>query len=78
MLAFSIYTGVRAGWLPSSYVAAADRMRAAARAKVDQYGFVQGVCGAPGFDHAGVAAEGQAFFLMMEVARAKFDRDRGR
>jgi hypothetical protein len=44
-------------------------MRAAARAKVDQYGVVQGVCGAPTFDHAGVAAEGQAFFLMMEVAR---------
>jgi hypothetical protein len=31
---------------------------------------VQGVCGAPAFDHAGVATEGQAFFLMMEVARA--------
>jgi hypothetical protein len=45
-------------------------MRAAARAKVDQFGFVQGVCGAPDFDHAGVAAEGQAFFLMMEVAAA--------
>jgi rhamnogalacturonyl hydrolase YesR len=78
MLAFSIYTGVLGNWLPASYVASADRMRAAARAKADQYGFVQGVCGAPTFDHAGVAAEGQAFFLMMEVARAKFDRDRGR
>ena len=58
------------GWLPASYFAAADRMRAAARAKVDQFGFVQGVCGTPGFDHAGVAAEGQAFFLLMEVAAA--------
>jgi rhamnogalacturonyl hydrolase YesR len=77
MLAFSIYTGVTGGWLPASYVPAADRMRAAARAKVDQYGFVQGVCGAPSFDHAGVATEGQAFFLMMEVAGAKFDRSRG-
>jgi rhamnogalacturonyl hydrolase YesR len=72
ILAFSIYTGVPGGWLPASYRPAADRMRAAARAKVDQFGFVQGVCGAPTFDHAGVAAEGQAFFLMMEVARAKF------
>jgi hypothetical protein len=45
---------------------------------VDPYGFVQGVCGAPRFDQAGVAAEGQAFFLMMEVAAAKFDRARGR
>jgi rhamnogalacturonyl hydrolase YesR len=68
ILAFSIFTGVKGGWLPASYRAAADKMRAAARAKVDQYGFVQGVCGAPTFDHAGVAAEGQAFFLMMEVA----------
>ena len=71
MLAFSIYTGVAGGWLPASYAPAADRMRAAARAKVDPYGFVQGVCGAPSFDHAGVAAEGQAFFLMMEVAAAQ-------
>jgi rhamnogalacturonyl hydrolase YesR len=78
MLAFSIYTGVPGGWLPHSHIPAADRMRAAARAKVDQYGFVQGVCGAPTFDHAGVAAEGQAFFLMMEVAAANFDRGRGR
>jgi rhamnogalacturonyl hydrolase YesR len=78
ILAFTIYTGVPGGWLPASYVPAADRMRAAARAKVDQYGFVQGVCGAPNFDHAGVAAEGQAFFLMMEAAGANFDRVRGR
>ena len=70
MLAFSIFTGVAGGWLPATYLPAADRMRAAARSKVDQFGFVQGVCGAPGFDHAGVAAEGQAFFLMMEVAAA--------
>jgi rhamnogalacturonyl hydrolase YesR len=74
MLAFGIYTGVTGGWLPASYVPAADRMRAAARAKVDQYGFVQGVCGAPRFDSAGVATEGQAFFLMMEVAGAKVER----
>jgi hypothetical protein len=52
-------------------------MRAAARAKVDQYGFVQGVCGAPTFDHAGVAAEGQAFFLMMEVAASQFSAGPG-
>jgi rhamnogalacturonyl hydrolase YesR len=77
MLAFSIYTGVAGGWLPASYVAAADRMRAAARAKVDQYGFVQGVCGAPRFDRPGVSAEGQAFFLMMEVAGTRLTaRDR--
>jgi len=74
ILAFTIYTGVPGGWLPVRHVPAADRMRAAARAKVDQYGFVQGVCGAPTFDRAGVAAEGQAFFLMMEAAGARARR----
>ena len=78
MLAFSIYTGAKGAWLPASYRPAADRMRAAARAKVDAFGFVQGVCGAPTFDHAGVATEGQAFFLMMEVAGTKFGGASGR
>ena len=59
------------------YLAAADRMRTAARAKVDAYGFVQGVCGTPKFNRAGVAAEGQAFFLMMEASAAKADRRHG-
>jgi unsaturated rhamnogalacturonyl hydrolase len=47
MLSFAIYTGVLGGWLPKRYLAAADRMRAAARAKMDASGYVQGVCGAP-------------------------------
>jgi rhamnogalacturonyl hydrolase YesR len=72
MLAFAIYTGVRGGWLAPSYIAAAERMRAAARAKVDDHGFVQGVCGAPHFDRAGIAVEGQAFFIMMEVAARRY------
>jgi hypothetical protein len=38
---------------------------------VDADGFVQGVCGAPGFNKPGISAEGQAFFLMMEAAAAK-------
>jgi len=71
MLAFAIFTGVKGGWLPERYLAAADRMRASARAKMDSFGYVQGVCGAPNFDRAGVAAEGQAFFIMMEAAAAK-------
>jgi unsaturated rhamnogalacturonyl hydrolase len=72
ILAFSIYAGLSGGWLPAGYLKAADRMRAAARAKVDQYGLVQGVCGSPEFDHAGVAVEGQAFFIMMEVAGDRY------
>ena len=43
-------------------------MRAAVHLKVDASGYVQGVCGAPNFDHAGTAPEGQAFFMLMEAA----------
>jgi rhamnogalacturonyl hydrolase YesR len=71
MLAYSIYESVRGGWLPRDYLAAADRMRSAARAKVDADGFVQGVCGAPNFSRPGISAEGQSFFLMMEASAAK-------
>jgi unsaturated rhamnogalacturonyl hydrolase len=68
MLAYSIYRGVKGGWLEPSCLAHAERMRAAAHAKVDPYGLVQGVCGAPNFDRSGTATEGQAFFLLMEAA----------
>jgi unsaturated rhamnogalacturonyl hydrolase len=68
MLAYSIYRSVKAGWLATSYKSNADRMRAATLAQVDEYGFVHNVCGAPNFDRPGIAAEGQAFFLFMEVA----------
>jgi unsaturated rhamnogalacturonyl hydrolase len=71
MLAYAVYTGIQGGWLPESYRPAADRMRSAARSKVDADGFVTGVCGAPAFDKPGVAAEGQAFFLLMEAAEQK-------
>ena len=68
MLAYSIYRGIAGRWLPSGYEVYANRMRKAAHQKVDVSGFVQGVCGAPGFDRAGTAPEGQAFFLLMEAA----------
>lgn len=72
MLAFSIFEGIRGGWLPATpYKAAADKMRAAARAKVDAGGFVQSVAGSPGFNRPGISPEGQAFFLMMETAAKK-------
>jgi unsaturated rhamnogalacturonyl hydrolase len=74
MLAYSIYESVRGGWLPESYLSAADRMRAAVRAKVDQDGFVQGVAGAPSFDRPGISTEGQAFFILMEAAARKSGR----
>ena len=43
-------------------------MRKAAYKKVDSFGLVQGVCGAPNFNRPGTATEGQAFFLLMEAA----------
>ncbi len=68
MLSYVIYRGVRGGWLDSVYLKDADRMRKAAHTKVDAYGLVQGVCGAPHFNRSGTATEGQAFFLLMEAA----------
>jgi len=74
MLAFSIYTGIKAGWLDSSYKPKADKMREGARAKIDQYGIVQGACGSPNFDRSGTSTEAQSFFLLMESAYKKLIR----
>ncbi|MFH0990557.1 MAG: glycoside hydrolase family 88 protein [bacterium] len=68
MIAYSVYRGIKGGWLDRSYREKADRMRAAAHSKVDNLGLVQGVCGSPEFDHPGTATEGQVFFILMEVA----------
>lgn len=68
MFAYAIYSGVKAGWLDASYLENANRMRSAAQAKVDEFGFVRGVCGSPNFDRSGTATEGQAFYLLMESA----------
>jgi hypothetical protein len=68
MLAYSIFRGVKGGWLDKSYLNYANKMPEAAHQKVDQFGLVQGVCGAPNFDRAGTATEGQAFFLLMDSA----------
>jgi len=68
MLAYTIFCGVGGGWLPNSYLEPSRRLREAARRKVDDFGFVQDVCGSPNFESAGTATEGQAFFLLMEAA----------
>ena len=68
MLAYTIFRGIKGGWLDNSYLKYATRMRKAAHKKVDAFGLVQGVCGAPNFDRPGTATEGQAFFLLMEAA----------
>ena len=76
MLAFAIYTGVASGWLPRKYLEPAGRMRQAARAKMDKYGFVAGVCGAPNFKSAGFSTEGQAFAIMMEASASRLQGGR--
>lgn len=68
MVAYGIFRGIKSGWLPEPYLEEALLMRNAAHAKVDQYGFVQDVCGAPWFNSPGRATEGQAFFILMETA----------
>ena len=68
MLAYSVFRGVKGGWLDSSYLKYGLKMRRAAYSKVDSFGLVQGVCGAPNFNKSGTATEGQAFFLLMEAA----------
>ncbi|MFA9380098.1 MAG: glycoside hydrolase family 88 protein [Acetanaerobacterium sp.] len=72
MLAYTLYRGMKSGWLPASMEPTASRLRNAAAGKVDKYGLVQGVCGAPSFDKSGVAPEGQAFYLLMEAAAAGY------
>ena len=68
MMSYVLFRGMAAGWLPSSFQKHAERMRLAAHGKVDEHGLVQGVCASPHFDRPGTAAEGQAFFLLMEAA----------
>jgi len=73
IMAYTIYRGIKGGWIGPAYEARADKMRAAARAKVDGLGLVQGVCGSPSFEAPGTATEGQAFFLLMEAAHRDLD-----
>ena len=68
ILVYCIYRGVKQGWLERSYLETAEKMRKAAHGKLDKYGLVHGVCGAPNFESPGTATEGQAFFLLMEAA----------
>jgi unsaturated rhamnogalacturonyl hydrolase len=73
MLAYATYQGMTDGWLPATYRVAAGRMRAAARSKMDEYGFVQGACSAPDFDRPGISTEAQAFCILMEATGHKFE-----
>jgi unsaturated rhamnogalacturonyl hydrolase len=71
MVAYTIFRGVSEKWLDKKYLEYAINMRKAAHHKIDKYGYVQDVCGAPEFESPGRATEGQAFFLLMEAAYNK-------
>jgi len=70
MLCYSIFRGVAAGYLDSSYLKPTEIMRKAANDKVDKLGYVHDVCGVPSFNRPYFAPEGQAFYLLMETAAA--------
>ena len=74
MSAYFIYRGVSGGWLSKNYLPIADKMRQAAESKVNEFGFVKDVCGAPTFDKPGYAPEGQAFYILMETAANEIRR----
>jgi len=74
MLAYSIYTAVKSGWLNNSYLVQADKMRQAVYANVDKFGLMQNASIAPSFNAPGTSTEGQAFFLMMEGACRKLNQ----
>ena len=68
MLSYSIYRGCRQGWLDEDLLETADDLRIYVESKMDAYGFIHDVCGAPTFTKSGIAPEQQAIFMMMENA----------
>jgi rhamnogalacturonyl hydrolase YesR len=68
MLSYTMYRGVQGGWLEETHRKTADMIREAVYTKVDEYGIVQDVCGAPNFNRQGTSVEAQGFFLLMEAA----------
>jgi rhamnogalacturonyl hydrolase YesR len=68
MISYTIFRGVKAGYLDPGYLKKAELMRKAASEQVDYLGYVNKVCGVPSFDRSYFAPEGQAFYLLMETA----------
>jgi rhamnogalacturonyl hydrolase YesR len=75
MLAYTIYTAIKSGWLDPSYKIPADKMRRGVYANVDEFGLLQNASAAPLFNAPGTSPEGQAFFLMMEGAFRKLNNE---
>ncbi|MFI7428819.1 glycoside hydrolase family 88 protein [Micromonospora sp. NPDC049836] len=71
LLAYAALTGVADGWLPASWRDTGARLLAAAARRVDRYGRVTGVSGAPDFARPGTSPEAQACHLLARAALAR-------
>ncbi|MGI6017803.1 MAG: glycoside hydrolase family 88 protein [Marvinbryantia sp.] len=71
MTAYTIYRGIKSGWLSKTYLDVANKMRVAAKKKTDKYGRVHEACGAPHFDKSGESPEANAFAILMDTAAEK-------
>ncbi|MFJ8580561.1 glycoside hydrolase family 88 protein [Micromonospora sp. NPDC093277] len=68
MLAYAALTGVADGWLPATWLDVGADLLAAAGRRIDRYGRVTGVSGAPDFAGPGTSPEAQAFHLLGQSA----------
>ncbi|PTA46223.1 glycoside hydrolase family 88 protein [Micromonospora sp. RP3T] len=68
LLGYAALTGVADGWLPPSWFDTGAELLAAAARRVDRYGRVTGVSGAPDFAGPGTSPEAQACFLLGQAA----------
>ncbi|MFI2711382.1 glycoside hydrolase family 88 protein [Micromonospora sp. NPDC018662] len=68
LLGYAALTGVADGWLPPSWFGTGAELLAAAARRVDRYGRVTGVSGAPDFTGPGTSPEAQACFLLGQAA----------
>lgn len=66
MVAYTIYRGVREGYVDEKYLLRADAIREALLKKVTKEGLVMDAASSPAFDRPGTAVECQAHVLMME------------
>ncbi|WP_346116429.1 hypothetical protein [Micromonospora coerulea] len=70
LLAYAALTGVD-GWLAPSWLDVGADLLVAAGRRVDRYGGVTGVSGAPDFERPGTSPEPQAFHLLAHAALAQ-------
>jgi rhamnogalacturonyl hydrolase YesR len=76
LMAYAVFTGVADGWLDGRYAFLAWDALAGADIRIDEYGFVRGVPGAPFFETPGVSAEAQAAFLLARAAAIRLPPSR--